>query len=122
MNTLENNEKMREEKLKLRNSRALFEFYRSLNALHVVLVRYVQGDYILKTKESDKEVEVNFAEGADYSSQSIESLDNPETTTDLRDFEERAKEVTVACQILIRAFSKNCPDGGTWDEATGTCN
>lgn len=90
-----------DEKLRLRNSPALFEFYRSLTALHVVLVRYVQSDENLKEVKADEEVEA-------YSAKATE-------------LEERAADATRACQKLIRKFGGGCPPPSTWDEATETC-
>ena len=103
MNTSKNETKISDEKRRERNSRALFEFYRSLTALNVVAVGYVQADKHFKGKETDREVEAYGAEQTDV--------------------EERAEKVTEKIQHLIRQLQNGsgCGPGETWDPATKTC-
>ena len=94
-----------DEKLQLRNSPALFEFYRSLTGLQVVLVQYVQNGETLKEIEA-----------YDETSNEVEAY--CETSKDL---EARAAEAAKACQALMRQFAAGCTPPATWDPATGTC-
>ena len=89
--------------LQLRNSPALFEFYRSLTALDIVLVKYVQKG---RTSKATADETLNALE-ADKTSREIEA---------------RAVEAAEACQTLTRQFGGSCSPPSTWDPATETCN
>ena len=102
METTKNKKMTNKEKLRLRNSPALFEFYQSLTALDVVLVRYVQRGRILKEEAG-------------------ETLEDVESCMTPKEIEARAAEAAKACQMLIRQFGGGCTPPSTWDEATGTC-
>ena len=103
MNTPKKQSDLSDEKRELRNSPALFEFYRALTALNVVLVGYVQGDKHSRGKETNREIEAY----------SIEP----------NGVEERAKMVTQDIQHLLSRYQNGsgCGPGETWDPATKTC-
>jgi hypothetical protein len=92
------------EKLQLRNSPGLFEFYRALTGLHVVLVRYVQSG---KISEDVLAYDENLTEEG-----------TGETSEEMK---ARVKEATEACQALIEQFGGGCSPPATWDPATSTC-